>query len=62
LDFSQTLDTFGLIDFFPIKMHVNDVMVTAALKIIKNSNHSYVRNVLHILNLAKSGPGQIGNK
>jgi len=27
---------------------VNDVMVTAAQKIIKNSNHSYICNVLHI--------------
>jgi len=26
-------------------VHVNDVTVTAAQKIIKNSNHSYVRNV-----------------
>jgi len=29
-------------------VRVNDVTVTAAQKIIKNSNHSYVRNVLHI--------------
>jgi len=26
-------------------VHVNDVTVTAAQNIIKNSNHSYVRNV-----------------
>ena len=29
-------------------MRVNYVTVTAAQKIIKNSNHSYVRNILHI--------------
>jgi len=29
-------------------VRVNDVTVTAAQKIIKNSNHLYVRNVLHI--------------
>jgi len=29
-------------------VRVNDVTVTAAQKIIKNSNHSYVCNVLHI--------------
>jgi len=29
-------------------MHVNDVTVTAAQKIIKNSNHSYVCNILRI--------------
>jgi len=29
-------------------VRANDVTVTAAQKIIKNSNHSYVRNVLHI--------------
>jgi len=27
-------------------VHVNDVTVTAAQKLIKNSNHSYLRNVL----------------
>jgi len=29
-------------------VHVNDVTVTAAQKIIKNSNHWYVRDVLHM--------------
>jgi len=29
-------------------VHVNDVTVTAAQKIIKNLNYSYVHNALHI--------------
>jgi len=41
---------------------VNDVMVTAAQTMIKSSNHSYVRNVLHIkliklTSIWKSGSG-----
>jgi len=45
-------------------VRVNDVTVTAAQKIIKNSNHLYVRNVLHIKlvklqSIWKSGSGRI---
>jgi len=45
-------------------VRVNDVTVTAAQKIIKNSNHSYIRNVLHIKlvklqSIWKSGSGRI---
>jgi len=47
-------------------MRVNDV-ITAAQKKIKNSNHSYVCNVLHIklvklLSIWKSGSGRIGKQ
>jgi len=43
---------------------VNDVTVTAAQKIIKNSNHAYVRNLLHfklvkLQSIWKSGSGRI---
>jgi len=49
----------------PIKVGVNDVTVTAAKKIIKNSHHSYVRNVLHfklvkLQSVWKSGSSRIG--
>jgi len=45
-------------------MRINDVTVTAAQKIIKNSNHSYICNVLHVklvklLWIWKSGYGRI---
>jgi len=45
-------------------MRVHDVTVTAAQKIVKNSHHSYVCNVLHIklvklLSIWKSGSGRI---